>query len=125
MKKTYITIVALAAISGAAYAAGDSELRDSDTYFGKYSTQLKNKAIKKTTTVVSPLAIGENARIDQFRAHDEDFQENLIKATAVVVYNLPMEAGFAARPFCLKDNCRPGGHSKYCEVSIFLDLVYI
>jgi hypothetical protein len=59
MKKTYITLFVLAAMSGAAYANGDSQLRDADTYFGKYSTQLKNKANKKTLTVVSPLAIGE------------------------------------------------------------------
>lgn len=60
MKKIYITFFVLAAMSGAAYAHGGSDLRDSDTYFGKYSTQLKNKAIKKTITVVSPLAIGKN-----------------------------------------------------------------
>jgi hypothetical protein len=66
MKKIYITFFVLAAMSGAAYANGDSQLRDSDTYFGKYSTQLKNKANKEITkdhysgfTVVSPLAIGE------------------------------------------------------------------
>ena len=34
MKKIYITIFALAAISGAAYANGDSQLRNSDAYFG-------------------------------------------------------------------------------------------
>jgi hypothetical protein len=62
MKKTCITYFVLAAMSGAAYASGGSELRDSDTYFGKYSTQLKSKAIKETTTVVSPLVIDENSR---------------------------------------------------------------
>ncbi len=61
MKKIYITIFALAAISGAAYADGDSQLRNSDAYFGKYSTQLKSKFGEKTMTVVSPLAIDENA----------------------------------------------------------------
>lgn len=65
MKKIHITFFVLAAMSGVAYAHGGSDLRDSDTYFGKYSTQLKNKAsketIKKTMTVVSPLAIEGNA----------------------------------------------------------------
>jgi hypothetical protein len=61
MKKIYITILALAALSGAAYANDSVDLRDSDTYFGKYSTQLKNNAAKESMTVVSPLAIDENA----------------------------------------------------------------
>ncbi len=61
MKKIYITILALAALSGAAYANDRVDLRDSDTYFGKYSTQLKNNAAKESVTVVSPLAIDENA----------------------------------------------------------------
>ena len=60
MKKIYITFFVLAAMSGSAYAHGGSDLRDSDTYFGKYSTQLKNKAGKETITVVSPLAITES-----------------------------------------------------------------
>jgi hypothetical protein len=61
MKKIYITILALAALSGAAYANDSVDLRESDTDFGKYSTQLKNNAAKESMTVVSPLAIDENA----------------------------------------------------------------
>ena len=61
MKKIYITILALAALSGAAYANDRVDLRDSDTYFGKYSTQLKDQASKESMTAVSPLAIDENA----------------------------------------------------------------
>lgn len=46
MKKLSISIIALAAISSASIASDRSyELRDSDTYFGKYSTQLKNSHV--------------------------------------------------------------------------------
>ncbi len=62
MKKIYATILTVAALSSAAYANNRGyELRDSDTYFGKYSTQLKDQATKESMTVVSPLAIDENA----------------------------------------------------------------
>ena len=78
MKKICITIFALATLSGAAYANGDSQLRDADTYFGKYSTQLKNKASKVTTiTVVSPLAIGESTtRLTNFERMMKVSNEN-------------------------------------------------
>ncbi len=62
MNKLYISIIALATLSGAAYAKDRNyDLRDSDTYFGKYSTQLKDKATKESMTVVSPLAVEEKA----------------------------------------------------------------
>ncbi len=45
MKKFAISLIALAAISTASLASQRGyDLRDSDTYFGKYATQLKNKA---------------------------------------------------------------------------------
>ena len=63
MNKICFTILTLAALSSAAYSHNRSyELRDSDTYFGKYSTQLKDKATIETMTVVSPLAVDENDR---------------------------------------------------------------
>ena len=37
MKTLIVSLVALAAVSGAALAAGGDDLRSSDTYFGKYS----------------------------------------------------------------------------------------
>jgi hypothetical protein len=43
MKKFAISLIALAALSTASFASDRGyDLRDSDTYFGKYSTQLKN-----------------------------------------------------------------------------------
>jgi hypothetical protein len=58
MKKFAISLFALAAISSAAFASSNRnyELRESDTYFGKYSEMLVNKA-----TDVNALAIARPA----------------------------------------------------------------
>ncbi|MGB9143822.1 MAG: hypothetical protein WCB71_16665 [Aestuariivirga sp.] len=65
MKKIYVTILALAALSTASFANSNRswDLRDSDTYFGKYAGQMKSQAASEATTmtVVSPLAIEEKA----------------------------------------------------------------
>ena len=64
MKNICLSILALAALSSATFANNRGyDLRDSDTYFGKYSTQLKNKIAKKanTMTVISPLAVEEKS----------------------------------------------------------------
>ena len=60
MMKNYITILALAALSGAAYANDSVDLRDSDTCFGyKYCENAKKSPTWSPMTVVSPLAIDE------------------------------------------------------------------
>jgi hypothetical protein len=41
MKALIVSLAALAAVSGAALAAGGDDLRSSDTYFGKYSSKYK------------------------------------------------------------------------------------
>ena len=41
MKTLIVSLAALAAVSGAAFAAGGDDLRSSDTYFGKFSTKHK------------------------------------------------------------------------------------
>jgi hypothetical protein len=41
MKTLIVSLAALAAVSGAALAAGGDDLRSSDTYFGKYSAKHK------------------------------------------------------------------------------------
>jgi hypothetical protein len=61
MNKLYISIVALATLSGAAFANTNSgyDVRDSDTCMGKYCNNIKQPAVSTTITVVSPLAIDE------------------------------------------------------------------
>jgi hypothetical protein len=39
MKTLFVSLAALAAVTSAALASDRGDLRDSDTYFGKYSTQ--------------------------------------------------------------------------------------
>ena len=58
MKKIAFSLIALAAISTASFAAGNrsNDLRESDTYFGKYSEMLVNNA-----TDVNALAIAKPA----------------------------------------------------------------
>ncbi len=41
MKTLIVSLAALAAVSGAALAAGGDDLRSSDTYFGKFSAKHK------------------------------------------------------------------------------------
>ena len=41
MKTLFVSLAALVAVSGATLAAGGDDLRNSDTYFGKFSTQNK------------------------------------------------------------------------------------
>jgi hypothetical protein len=55
MKKIIFTLAALAALSTVSCAGENRswDLRDSDTYFGKYSTQLKDNA----TSAVSSAAL--------------------------------------------------------------------
>ena len=54
MKKFAISLIALAAISTASFASGNrsGDLRDSDTYFGKYSAQLKNRTVNVNALAV-------------------------------------------------------------------------
>jgi hypothetical protein len=63
MNKTYVTILALATLSGAAYANDRGyDLRDSDTCMGKYCNNVKKPFDSSTATVISPLAVDENAQ---------------------------------------------------------------
>ena len=74
MKKIAISLIALAAISSAALASGNRnwDLRDSDTYFGKYSTQLKNE-----TSDVHALAVVEKVNASSnFERLNKTSEEN-------------------------------------------------
>jgi hypothetical protein len=59
MKTLFASLAALVAVSGATLAAGGDDLRNSDTYFGKYSA--KNKAGNYATDN-NALAITKNGR---------------------------------------------------------------
>jgi hypothetical protein len=61
MKKLFISMIAIAALSGAAYANDRLDVRDSDTCMGKYCYNAKKAPTWSGVTVVSPLAIDENA----------------------------------------------------------------
>jgi hypothetical protein len=57
LKKFSISLIALVAVSTASFASQRGyDLRDSDTYFGKYSSQLKN-----TDTKANALAVDKDA----------------------------------------------------------------
>jgi hypothetical protein len=60
MKKFFISTIALAALSGAAFANDSLDRRDSDTCMGKYCYNVKKTPTWSGATVVSPLAIDEN-----------------------------------------------------------------
>jgi flagellar motor component MotA len=60
MNKLFISIIAIAALSGAAYANNRSyDVRDSDTCMGKYCSNAKQPSASNTLSVISPLAIEE------------------------------------------------------------------
>ena len=54
MKKIAISLIALTAISTVSFAAGNRsyDLRDSETYLGKYSSQLMDKSVNATAMTV-------------------------------------------------------------------------
>jgi hypothetical protein len=87
MKTLFVSLAALVAVSGAALAAGGDDLRSSDTYFGKYSTQDKAgnyatdsnaltivKSSKKKTAFERMNEISEEGGKDKGRDHDHASQ---------------------------------------------------
>ena len=61
MNKLYISLLALAALSSAAYADNrGQDVRDSDTCMGKYCNHVTKPFTTETMTAVSPLAVDEN-----------------------------------------------------------------
>lgn len=75
MKNVLISLAALAALSTAALASGRSyDLRDSDTYFGKYSAQQKGD---RTSTATEAFAIVKTGKkLSNFERLMKISQEN-------------------------------------------------
>ena len=82
MKNVLISLAALAALSGAALASDygygrNSDLRDSDTYFGKYSTQLKAKSYSNANSAVEAFAVeNDGAPLTAFQRMKKISEEN-------------------------------------------------
>ena len=74
MNKLYISIIALATLSGAAYANDRGyDLRDSDTCMGKYCNNVEKPFDSSSRDGDFTTRRGRKcSRIDQFRAPDED-----------------------------------------------------
>ena len=61
MKNVLISLLALAAVSGAALASDRNyDLRDSDTYFGKYSTKHKAPNYSNANSSVEAFAVAND-----------------------------------------------------------------
>ena len=78
MKNVLISLAALAALSGAALASDRNyDLRDSDTYFGKYSTQLQAKSYSNASSSAEALAVeNDGAPLTAFERMNKISEEN-------------------------------------------------
>jgi hypothetical protein len=75
MKNVLISLLALAAVSGAALASDSVDLRDSDTYFGKYSTQ--HQAAQSYATKSNAFAVAnDGAALTAFERMMKISEEN-------------------------------------------------
>jgi hypothetical protein len=77
MKTLLISLAALAAVSGAALASDRVDLRDSDTYFGKYSTQHKAPSNSNANASVEAFAVAnDGAALTAFERMMKTSEEN-------------------------------------------------
>jgi len=73
MNKIAISLIALAALSTASFA-GSNDLRESDTYFGKYSEQ-----VNKSAVAVNALAAANDGQaLTNFERVTKISQENTV-----------------------------------------------
>ena len=76
MKNVLISLLALAAISGAALASDRGyDLRDSDTYFGKYSTKHKMESSATDSNAFAVVKAGK-AKLTAFERMTKISKEN-------------------------------------------------
>ena len=78
MKNVLISLVALAALSGAAAATERNyDLRESDTYFGKFSEQLKGDRLPYANSGAEAFAAGgDSAPLTAFERMTKISEEN-------------------------------------------------
>ena len=79
MKTLIVSLAALVAVSGAALASDRSGgLRDSDTYFGKYSTnsRLQNNAMNSSALLILKSGKKKMTAFERMMQTSEDHQHN-------------------------------------------------
>jgi hypothetical protein len=77
MKTLLITLAALTAVSSAAFAASSVDLRDSDTYFGTYSSNHNVSSFSNANSSIKALAVaGDGAALTAFERVSKISEEN-------------------------------------------------
>jgi hypothetical protein len=77
MKNVLISLAALAAVSSAALASDSVDLRDSDTYFGKYSTKHKAPSYSNASSSAEAFAVAnDGAALTAFERMMKISEEN-------------------------------------------------
>ena len=77
MKNVLISLAALAAVASAALASDSVDLRDSDTYFGKYSTKHKAQSSSNANASVEAFAVAnDGAALTAFERMMKISEEN-------------------------------------------------
>ena len=78
MKKFAISLITLAAISTASFASGNRnyDLRDSDTYMGKYSTQLQSKSVNALAVIKKTNKASNFDRLNWISLENDQFNRH-------------------------------------------------
>ena len=77
MKTLFISLAALAAVTSAALASDSVDLRDSDTYFGKYSTRHKAPGYSNANSSAEAFAVAnDGAALTAFERMMKISEEN-------------------------------------------------
>ena len=77
MKKFAISLIALAAISTASFASQRGyDLRDSDTYMGKYSTQLQSTSVNALAVIKKTNKASNFDRLNWISLENDQFNRH-------------------------------------------------